>query len=231
MSQNDQNSEWKLAQEIIHLHDVLGHGFRRVAKELVSQGYRLSKDSANRFYNKYKPVARVEVKGTKELMRFKLAETRERQRLEVKTEKEEIRKRLNILFVESVTVTFERRRLLFTDRERLLRFARKVMPKVDPLLWDQFQDHCFEGEIKLVDAVSTALGRQADYETQTVEYENKRQRLDLYLRDRLRAALDRWTKCDDEIGDECVNEESQPASGEMYEVEIPSPFDEIRGEY
>lgn len=28
---------------------------------------------------------------------------------------------------------------------RLLRFAKKVMPIIDPLLWDQFQDHCLKG--------------------------------------------------------------------------------------
>jgi hypothetical protein len=64
---------------------------------------------------------------------------------------------------------------------------------------------------------------ELDYETLTVEYENKRQRLDLYLRDRLGAALERWTDYGDEESENSEESEQtadNSSNEECIQIEI-----------
>jgi hypothetical protein len=134
MSQPNRTSERELAEKIVHLHDDLGKGFRRVAKELANQGWKVNKDRANRLYNHYKTNTSADVMDNKDLKHMKLEETRQRQRFEAQKEKEEIRRRLTILFVEKSTMSFGQRKELFKDQDKLLRFAKRVMPAIDPML-------------------------------------------------------------------------------------------------
>lgn len=192
MSQYDQASEWKLAQEIIHLHDDLGMGFRRVAKELTSQGWKANKDSANLLYNKYKISTSAEFIDNKDLKHLKLVEARQRQRFEVQKEIEGVRYNLTVLFVERSTLTFEQRKRLFTDPTRLLRFAGRVMPVIDPMLWDEFKQYCETRGYDITEAISIVMEEQSQYEAQSTHDEQGKQRLDSYLRNNLREYLDAW---------------------------------------
>jgi hypothetical protein len=63
-------------------------------------------------------------------------------------------------------MTYTQRNKLFADPRRLLKFSEKVMPVVDPSLWDEFRDHCNERGYDLADEVARVLGSQKDYETQ-----------------------------------------------------------------
>lgn len=191
MSQAKESSERELAGKIIYQHDVLGMGFRRLSKKLVNEGWKINKDRANRLYNKYKVSVLGDALDDKDLKHLKLAEARQRQRFEVQKEKDEIRRRLTILFVEKSTMSFEQRKRLFTDQEKLLRFARRVMPVTDPALWDAFSDFCQERGYKLAIAVAIALGNQQDYEAQSTLLNGER-RFDLYLATEIKKCLADW---------------------------------------
>jgi hypothetical protein len=222
MSQHDGRPESEIAREIIHLHDDLGWGFRKLARDMKSRGCRMNKDKANKLYSKYKTGLDVEVgvKSDKELERLKTMEDKARQKLMFKKEKEEVRKSLTALYVGKRTMTYEQRKILFTYWEKLVEFAEKVLPAVDPTGWDQFKKHCWWRNIDLEDAVGTAVGTQADYETLYDENENKRQRFDLYMRDRLKAALKRWTDHSQEES-EYIEESEQITDNSENEEWIP----------
>jgi hypothetical protein len=209
MSQRSRMSQQELARKIVHLHDVLGMGFRRVAKELTTQGCTVNKDSANRLYNEYKTGTSVEVMDNKDLRHLKLAEARQRQRFEVQKEIEVIRHELTVLFVENNTLTFEQRKNLFTDENKLFRFTRKVLCVLDPMLWEEFTGFCVERGYDTANAVAIALGNQKDYETQ-LNYSDARQRFDLYLQEAIRTCLANWKKEEEEGYDNSQDAEPEP---------------------
>jgi hypothetical protein len=192
MAQLNVISEQELAEKIIHLHDVLGLGFRRLAKELTSQGCRMNKDGANRLYNKYKRCDDVATEEDEELKQLKEAEEEARGHLRLEREKEEARKRLTVLFVEKKTMTFEQRKRFFTNKDKLLKFAQRTMPVTDPMLWDELKEYCFEQGYDLADATAIALGKQKNFEDQPTKDANAKQRLDLYLRNGIRECLNDW---------------------------------------
>jgi len=164
--QNSEISQQELIIKILHMHDDMGMGFRKVSRELTSQGYKFNKDSVNRLYNKYKLNPPGNPGEDKELTQLKQAETRQLERLGLRKEKAEIRKRRNALFVEERTMSFEQRKQLFINQEKLLRFAKRVMPIVDPMLWDEFSEFCWERDYDLANATAIALGSMKDFESQ-----------------------------------------------------------------
>jgi hypothetical protein len=182
-----QISEKELADKIVHMHDNLGFGYRKIAGELRKQGCKANKDSVNRLYQKFKENSGgSEQSEEKGLMLLRATEARARQRVEVQREKTILRQQLVAAFVEERTMTFEQRRRLFTDQEKLLKFAKKVMPIVDPMLWDEFSEFCQVRGYDLANAVAIALENQRDYETQ-LAYSLKK--FDAYLRGKLSAYL------------------------------------------
>jgi hypothetical protein len=210
------------------MHDDLGKGFRRVAKELTNQGWKVNKDSANRLYSKYMTSTSADVVDNKDLKHMKLAETKQRQRFEVQKEKEEIRRRLTILFVEKSTMTFEQRKKLFRDQDKLLRFAKRVMPIVDPMLWDEFVQFCEERGYDLANAVAIASGDQLDYETQPSSYSGAKKRFDLYLQEEIRACLVDWRREEQKDYDNSQDGESEPLTvgeeTEIVTIELPDDY-------
>ncbi len=78
MAQHDKIQERELALRIVHMHDDLGMGFRRCAKELRSQGYKVNKDSANRLYNMYKQHSNLDVQENRSLEKLRAQEARMR---------------------------------------------------------------------------------------------------------------------------------------------------------
>ncbi len=177
------------------MHNVLGLGFRRVAKELTSQGFKISKDKAHRLYHKYKAYEGVEVED-EELREMKTEEMEARGRLELAREKEEIRKRIEALIVEETMTSYEKRKELFTKEDELLEFVEKVMPVVAPQVWSDFKEFCEEQGFDLANALATALGPQRYFEEQLADYEE--QRLDQYLSEQIEESLTAWKKDEEE---------------------------------
>lgn len=183
-------NEQELAQEIIRLHDT-GLGYRRISQALQARGIQMNKDKISQIHNKHKNSnTDSEDEG---LRRLKQSETQTRERLRLEQEREEVRKRLVALFAEQETLTFERRRKLFTDEKRLLRFAQKVMPVVDPMLWCEFKEFCEEDQVlDLADALYVALGDQEDFEALSTQNVEGKKRLDAYLCEGIRECVDMW---------------------------------------
>ena len=200
-----QLSEKELAEKVIHLHDS-GLGFRRIARELTAQGYKMGKDRANKLFDKYKTTTDTDVGEDEELRQLRRAETKARQQLANRKEKEELRKRLTILFVEKETLTFERRRKLFTDEKKLLRFAAKAIGVLYPMAWAEFKEFCEEEDLDLAAALSTALADQQDYESSSVQNGEVKKRLDVYLREEIEEFINLWEEDDCE---ECEKEEDE----------------------
>jgi hypothetical protein len=193
-------TEQELAEKVIYLHDVTGLGFRKVAKALTAQGVPTNKDGANRLYHKYEKDCNANVEEDKELKRLSEAEDRAREQLILAREKAEARKRLTALFAESKTMTFELRRKLFTDPEKLLRFAQRTMPVVDPMLWSELKECCEEQGYDLANALSIALGDQRDFEHVSAQAEGKKG-LDSYLAEGVRRCLSAWKADKQEEGE------------------------------
>lgn len=176
----------------------------------------MNKDGANRLCHKYKTADVADGNEDGVLKELRAAESRALINLERQREKEEIRKRLTFHFVERRTMTFEQRKKLFTEQNRLLRFARKVMPVTAPMLWDEFKDFCEENGYDLADAVAIALGNQQDYETQPPFHSDAKKRFDLYLQEAIRACLADWIK--DEEKEEYKNsQEAEPEPPQIGE--------------
>ena len=194
-------SDRELVDRIIFLHEDMGLGFRRVAKELTSQGFTMGKDKAYRSYLKHRPHMDDSSEDDEELENLKELEKEAQKRLRLATEKEEIRKRIASLIVEEARTSYEKRREIFTDENALLDFAEKTMSVIDPQLWEDFTEFSEEQGYDLADAVAIALGSQRDFEEQLPEGE---QRLDHYLSGRIRESLD---SLEEEI-DEEVNSET-----------------------
>jgi hypothetical protein len=214
----------ELAQKIAELHEV-GLGFRRIAKELSNQGYRLNKDRCYRIFNTYAKESCIDKSEDKELSHLKLMETKGRRRFEVQREKEEVRRRLTTLYIESNVLTFEKRRRLFNDRVKLLRFAKRVMPVVDSMLWSDFSEFCEVRDYDLADAVAKSLGDQRDYELQSTYSSMKK--FDAYLCEKISGYLaclreqERRRREETEVNDQ----ESALGEREMEVVTIWLPDD------
>jgi hypothetical protein len=216
MEQNiSQLPERDLAIKIIHMHDNLSLGYRRIAKELGKQGFKVNKDSVNRLYRKFKETDDKKQEENA-LTLIRKAENRARQRVETKKEKERIRIQLTVLFVEEHTMTFEQREKLFTDLETLLRFAKRIMPVVDPMLWTEFVEYCQESCDDLAYALAFAIGHQRDYERPAM-YSGEKQRFDLYLQDRMRAWLAAGEK--QELSENTGDSETDEPESTMEESE------------
>jgi hypothetical protein len=174
-------SERELADKIIYLHDVLGLGFRRIAKELG-----ISKDMAFRVYHKYKPAQKVNTeqeiadKETKLLDQDIKEREQNVHRAKIKHEK---RKQIAILTVQEAEVSLEHRRELFEDKVALLEFAQNVLPHINPALWLQLVDFCSKKNIDLENGIHEAIGLQSDYEEirKDAQRENRAYFLDEYL--------------------------------------------------
>ena len=89
-----QLSEEELSAEIIHMHDVLHLGYRRIAKELLKQGYEVNKDSVNQLYGKFKVNDDTGRGEDKALIMLRAAETRTRQRVELRKQKQKLRRQI-----------------------------------------------------------------------------------------------------------------------------------------
>jgi hypothetical protein len=162
----------------------------------------------------------------KEFTRLKQAETRQLQRLELKREKAEILKRRNMLFVEEHTMSFEQRKQLFSDQDKLLRFAKRVMPTIDPMLWEEFSQFCIERGYDLANATAIALGNQKDFESQQVF--SGLGKFDEYLRRRIVEYLADLCEQERREGENGQTNESESGSNEgeieIVTIELPDNF-------
>jgi hypothetical protein len=219
--QGTEISETELAGKVVFLHDQ-GLGFRKIAKELASQGYRTNKDICNRLYIKYKQAATSDERENKELEHLRETESRALLNLKRGREKEEIRRRLAVVFVERRTLTFRQRKELFTDSEKLLRFCWRIMPTVDAALWDEFVECCQQRDYDLADAVAKSLGNQQDYETQST-YSLKK--FDAYLREKISKYLAWLLEQEQREKQPSETANPDPSSGEMEIVTIELPDD------
>lgn len=204
-----QISERELAEKIIFLHDYLRLGFRKIAEKLTSRGFKMSKDKAHRLYHEYRTHS-VDVEEDEELKQLKEAEMEGQKRLRLLRQKEERRKCIAILAVEEVDAKFERRQELFEDKEALLRFARTVLPVINPALWLRLTNFCNIEEVDLAEAILDAVGSQADYEE--VRMERKKENRNYLFDEHLCLYIEDWLlqqqgeELDEEAGDS-VDEE------------------------
>jgi hypothetical protein len=229
MKQNTQQySEKELGKRILHLHNVRGLGYRRIAKELMGEGIRLNKDQVNKLYLKYKKNDADEVKGDRVLEDLKKAEARALNELEVKREKHEIRRRLVELFIKNRTVTFEQWRELFTNQEKLLRFAKRAMPVVDPMLWTNFCLFCKERDFSLAFALARALGSQFDYEEQNANDLNRPKNFGVYLKEAISNYLQGLIRAEERKEEEAEKAKAKLSfderKTEIITIEVPDDF-------
>ncbi|MCK4478819.1 hypothetical protein KAU88_09915 [Candidatus Bathyarchaeota archaeon] len=111
-------------------------------------------------------------------------------RLQLLRKKEEIRMRIATLAVEEAMTCFEKRKELFSNEKKLLEFVQKVMPIVNPQLWEEFNVYCEEQGYDLANAVATSLGEQKYFEDQLAE--GSPSRMDSYLEAQLKESLEVW---------------------------------------
>lgn len=202
-------SERELAEKITFLHINMGLGFRKVAKELASEGIQVSKDKAHRLYHKYTATQKIntEQELTDEETELLDQNIRERERtVKLAKTKDEKRRRFATLIVLEYDASFERRRELFQNKAALLDFTKKVMPITNPALWLRLTNSCALEKIDLAEVIQDAIGNQADYEEVRMEY--KKERRDYLLDEYLCLCIEDWFLQHQEEEDEEENEDS-----------------------
>ena len=216
-------SERELAEKIIHLHEVVGLGFRKIAQRLTSEGIEISKDTAFRLFHKYKKDDAVNVEEDKELAQLEETEKNAQKDLRLLRKKEEARRRIAAITLEKAMTTFERRKQLFSDADELLKFAEIVMPIIDPMLWDEFKEVCEEQGYDLDNTLATAIGKQRYFEDQLAEDTGEKLSLDLYLSENIEEALNAWNVENEEESTEydSVDEYGGYEKNGWYYISIP----------
>jgi hypothetical protein len=182
-----QFTEEEIANRIIDLHDNAHLGFRRIAHKLSNEGIEISKDKAWRLYNKYKTLKPSPIEVDKELGELKNKEKKARKSFELMKHKNEIRRNIVAFAVQRLMEDYDERRRIFTNKDRLLRFARKTLRVTDPATWTKFSEYCERQGIELAKSLSAALGPQEVYEEQMVS--DERLSLEVYLASRMRHYL------------------------------------------
>jgi len=190
--QGSQTPELELAEKIIHLHDVVGLGFRRISQKLTSEGTKISKDTAFRLLHKYKKDDAIDIEEDEELAHLKETEKEAQKDLRLVRKREEVRRRIAAIAVEKAMTSFAKRKQLFSEEEELLGFAEKVMPIIDPMLWHEFKGFCEEQRYGLANAVATAIGEQRYFEDQLMYEAGEKQSLDRYLKEQIEESLNAW---------------------------------------
>ena len=211
-------SEQQIAQRIIHLHENLGLGFRRIAKKLSAEDIPLSKDRAHRLYRKYRsplPAEAEEASTDKELEALKRQERRAARKAKLAKEKFELRKRIADFKVKEAMYSSKTRTELFSDEKKLLKFLEKIMPVVDPSLWIAFKTYCATQGYNLANAAAIAIGEATDYDAHLTTSANQTQKLHSYFQERLRESLETWKQ--EEETKETSPEQTQTASSPTYE--------------
>lgn len=184
----------RLIALIVHLHDDLRMGFRRISGELVARGYpEMGKDTIRKFYlegtNQKISIQIIENEELRPLRQEeKEAERKAREAMEI----QRIRERIIEHKVDEIMYSFDKRRELFTRQEKTLEFAEEVMQVVDPMLWTSFKECCEINGYDLANATAVALGEQKDYE------ERGDCRLDSYLKEQIKQSLNAWEKEEEE---------------------------------
>jgi hypothetical protein len=185
-----QFSEEEIANRTIDLHDNYHMGFRKIARKLSMEGCKINKDKAWRLYNKYKPLKPSPIEEDKELEELKNKEEKAGKGLELLKRKNELRRNIVGFTVQRVMEDFDQRRRIFTEEDRLLKFAKKTLRVTDPAVWIKFSEYCEIQGIDLAKTLLAVLGPQEFFEEQLVGSEKLS--LDVYLAARMRNCLDAW---------------------------------------
>jgi hypothetical protein len=126
----------------------------------------------------------------KELGELKNKEEKARKSFELMKRKKEIHRNIVAFAVQRLMEDFDERRRIFTEKNRLLKFARKTLRVTDPAIWCRFSEYCEMKGLDLADALLVALGPQEDFEEQLVGGEKLS--LDVFLASRMRRCLNIW---------------------------------------
>lgn len=174
------DEEAQLAKKIIELHGQ-GLGFRKIAKELRLQGFKVNKDRCNQLYKRY--IAKID-SGSSEpenqsLAKLKKVEDRKAFCLKEAKQKLEIKNHIAVMHMEKSTLTYEQRQRLFDVPDYLLRLAWAVMPITYPQVWSTFVMFCECGDFDQADVLQKCLGDQSSYERQLTN--SNFPRFDTYL--------------------------------------------------
>jgi hypothetical protein len=148
------------------------------------------KDKAWRLYNKHKALKPSPIGMDKELGGLKNKEEKARKSVELLKHKNEIRRNIVDYTVQRLMEDYDERRRIFTEQDRLLKFARKTLRVTDPAIWAKFSEYCEMQDIELASTLLAVLGPQEDFEEQLVG--NEKLGLEVYLASRMRRCLNAW---------------------------------------
>jgi hypothetical protein len=220
-TENKESAEQVLGLRIVSLHDDSGLGFRKIAQKLIEEGCRTNKDSVNRIYHKFRKENNVQAEKRGEVEELRLQEARLRGKVDECREKEALRKRLTLLFVQKQTVNYEARKKLFLDRDFLLRFSKRVWPVLQPVLWDELVELCETKGYALSSALAICLGKQADFEQQMGFDSGGDQGFETYFQNRIISCLRQWKERDQPQTEESGNTQETQENSELLWIEFP----------
>lgn len=154
-------SERELAEKIRFLKNQ-GLGYRRIGKQLE-----ISKDRAFRLDHKYKTAQKIDTEQEitdQELAKLGELEKDAWMKTEIARKKRQKRWNIASLLVQQLDADFQARQQLFKDKKKLLAFAKKTIPEINPTLWLLLNEFCEAEKIDVADALKNAVGPQTDYE-------------------------------------------------------------------
>lgn len=221
----------EIAKKIIHLHDSSHLGFRRISKQLLSEGIHLNKDAINKVYNSYitKNTQKMEPKKSiiDELAHLKLTEQKQLQILQAKKEIIEVKNRLALIYLEKKTLTYSERQIIFDDPDKMFNLCQKIMPVIDPVTWADFNKFCLDEAHDPLNMLSIALGSQEDYEQYSQQYYSSKQRFDLYIKQKIKERLNEWKEEKNSYNNYEQNEQQHQADDEEEDqfitIDLPQP--------
>lgn len=164
-------TEAELGKLIVHMHDNLGMGFRKISKAPKTRGiHNVGEDRANRLYWEYKALGNGDAEEKDdELIRLSKMEKDVVKMVETAKSKKEKKWRIKTMLIQEAEASFERRREIFLYKNAVHDFAQLVIKLENPALWLRLEEECEEANIDLADALQDALGSQVDYEQGRLE--------------------------------------------------------------
>jgi hypothetical protein len=165
-------------------------GFRRIVRKLSVEGHKIGKDKAWRLYKKHKAFKPSSIEEDKELGELKDKEEKARKNFELTKQKNELRRSIVAFAVQRLMEDYDQRRRIFTEKDRLLKFARKTLRVTDPAIWTRFSEYCEMHGFELAGTLLAVLGPQELFEEQLVGSEKLG--LELYLASRMKCYLNSW---------------------------------------
>ena len=212
-------SKIEIAEKIVHLHDIEMMGFRKIVKKLNEENIRINKDKANQIYRKFKSNIDLEI-GI-ELRQLRKRENNSEHHLIQQKEKEKIRQNLTRIYTERNTLTYDQRKILFTNPKKLLTFAGKSMSVLQPIIWDEFFQFCEERGYDLANSLANALGKQKIFEEQIAADTDVWKLFILHFKTCMEKALK-----ERRLEEENTNQQEKQPSNKQHIIEFEKPYDE-----